>query len=159
MKRMLPFLLALIVAMSLASCKASQQPKSEILKAWTGDFSEETLTKTIKKYKRNYQPIVAEGEDTISEVSFETDFEVSSCSVSRLSTVDDSDINVERKGYIDLYIPAKCEGKKITISTQWWYRENDTWVKDYPIWSYLVRVEDAEGTAHYYYFRVNYEAP
>lgn len=57
MKRMIPFLLALIVAMSFASCKASQQPKSEILKAWTGDFSEETLTKTIKKYKRNISPL------------------------------------------------------------------------------------------------------
>lgn len=138
------------------SGETSSVRTSAVLKAWTGEFSEEKLMAAINEYQSKYTPIVIESEVT-SAVSFEVDFEVSSCSVVRLSKVDDANTSVELRGYIDLFLSTNCEGKNVTIPTGWWYRDYTSWVKeDYPIWSYLIRLKDVDGAEHYYYFRVNY---
>ena len=90
--------------------------------------------------------------------SFETDFGVSSCSVSRLSQTDDTDIEVELYGYIDLFVETTCDCRTVTIPIDWWYTGMDSWVNDYLVWSYLVRAIDTNGSSHYYYFRVDYSA-
>ncbi len=126
-----------------------------ILNAWTGDFSEEKLKNVIKTYQKGYKNIVFQSESDAANVTFETPFEISSCSVSRLSVVDDNDINVELKGYIDSWIKTSFDKNQATISTNWWLSQAD-WTRDHSVWSYLVRIKDVEGIEHYYYFRVDY---
>ena len=46
--------------------------------------------------------------------------------------------------------------KTVTIPVDWWYEDDDSWVNDYLVWSYLVSVKDTDGGNHYYYFRVDY---
>ena len=159
----------LIVALLLTGCKdvapdsteppetTETKPKPQILSAWTGEFSKEKLEQAIKEYQQNYTPIVSDGAN-VPAVSFEPGFDIAEFTVSRLSKVDDRDINVEMKGYIDLYIDKKCDGKKITIATDWWYGLGSN-TKAYPVWSYLVPVKDTAGEVHYYYFRVQYSTP
>ena len=154
MKKTVAFTLVLTVLILLVGCRETQV--SNVMKAWSGEFSEGELKSAIKKYQRNYANI--ELNNGTSDVSFETDFEVSSCSVARLSTVDDSDIDVELNGYIDTYIETKYEGSTVTIPVDWWCQTKDSWVNDYLIWSYLVRVKDTYGNSSYYYFRVDYSA-
>ena len=154
MKKLIALVAALIILLSLAGCKAPDH----VLKAWTGEFSEEEQwIHAINEYQNNYDNIVlpkTKGETT--DVTFETDFEAIGCSVVMLSHVDDTDINVELKGYIDLALLTECDGNQVTVPIDWWYGDN--WVNDHPVWSYLVCVRDAEGAAHYYYFRTEYSA-
>ena len=163
------FALILVIVLLLTGCKGvapdsteppettEPKPKPQILSAWTGEFSKEKLEQAIKGYQQNYTPIVSDGAN-VSAVSFEPGFDIAEFTVSRLSKVDDRDINVEMKGYIDLYIDKKCDGKKITIATDWWYGLGSN-TKAYPVWSYLVYVKDTAGEVHYYYFRVKYSTP
>ena len=155
MKKLIALVLALVCMLGLVGCQENQPENTDVLKAWSGEFSEEKLKSTINVYQRNYKNIVLEKGDT-SSISFETDFEVSSCSVSRLSRVDDTDIEVELNSYIDLFIETNCDGRTVTIPINWWYVGDDSWVNDYFIWSYLVRVKDTNDGIHYYYFRVDY---
>ena len=53
---------------------------------------------------------------------------------------------------------AAYDGKTVTVSVDWWYSGEDSWVNDYLVWSYLVCVKDTDGNSHYYYFRVDYSA-
>ena len=166
MKKYRIFAILLVIALLLTGCKdvapdsteppetTETKPKPQILSAWTGEFSKEKLEQAIKEYQQNYTPIVSDGEN-VSAVSFEPGFDIAEFTVSRLSKVDDRDINVEMSGYIDLYIDKKCDGKKITIATDWWYGLGSN-TKAYPVWSYLVYVKDTAGELHYYYFRVQY---
>ncbi len=164
MKKLLAFALAVISILSLVACKEVQtdnytaptdviSAKEHILKAWTGDFSEEKLINTINEYQNNYDTIVCNDESP-KEVSFEADFEVAACSVTRLSSVDNEDIEVELHGYIDLSVQTLCSGNKVTVPIDWWHSGN----KVEPVWSYLVCARDAEGVKHYYYFRTDYSA-
>ena len=168
MKKLIALVLALVCVLGLVGCQEPQpentnQPSnnttqgSPVLKAWSGEFSEEELKLAINAYQSNYANIVLKKGNT-SSISFETDFEVSSCSVSRLSRVDDADIEVELHSYIDLIVETNCEDRTVTIPINWWYARDDSWVNDYFIWSYLVRVKDTNGSNHYYYFRVDYTA-
>ena len=125
---------------------------SNILEIGSGELSEEKLKQVITEYRDNYTNIVPE-KGSSSVVSFETDFEAVSCSVSRLSPVDDTDITVELNGYIDLYVGANCSGTTVTVPIDWWYRDN---AKNDTVWSYLVNVKDTGGNLHWYYFRVDY---
>ena len=134
-------------------------PKHHLLYAWTGQFSEEDLEQAIKEYQQNYTPIVFEGADDASAVSFEPGFDIEKISVARLSKVDDRKIDVEMRSYLDLHIETKCDGRKITIATDWWYDDPTSWTRQIPVWSYLVYVKDRSGEVHYYYFRVKYSAP
>ena len=123
MKKTISFLVATIITMSFLGCST---PKTDphtsrthaVMEAWTGDFSEDKLIHAINEYENNYTPIGV-GEDVTSVLSFETDFEVSSCSVTRLSKVDYEDINGELNGYIDLSLETYYEGKTVTVSTGW----------------------------------------
>ena len=163
------FTLILAIALLLTGCKGSlpdnteppattdSKPKSNVLYAWTGEFSKENLQKAIEEYRQNYTPFVSGETVGISQVFFGTDFDIAEFAVSRLSKVDDSNINVEMKGYIDLSIKKERDERRIIIDVDWWHKP-EGWTRDYPIWSYLVYVKDTAGTVHYYYFRVDYSA-
>ena len=157
MKKLIALVLALVCMLGLVGCQENQPENTDVLKAWSGEFSEEKLKSTINVYQSNYKNIVLEKGNT-SSISFETDFEVSSCSVSRLSRVDDTDIEVELHSSIYLFIEPNCDGRTVTIPINWWYVGDDSWVNDYFIWSYLVCVKDTNDSIHYYYFRVDYTA-
>ena len=124
-------------------------------KAWSGEFSEEKLRTAINEYKSECNTLVLEN-DSISTVSFKVDHSAKSCSVVRLSPVDDSNIELELSTYIDTFLETKCEGDTVSIPVDWWCRDNGGVTKDRYVWSYLVRVQDADGGEHYYYFRVDY---
>ena len=168
MKRLIELVLTLTIFILLMGCQETQTSNTEtpsnatnkistVMKAWSGEFSEEKLKSAINEYQSNYINVVLE-EGGSSSVSFETDFEVASCSVSRLSRTDDTDIEIELNSYIDLFIETKCDGRMVTIPIDWWYAEDDSRVNDYLVWSYLVCVKDTNGSSHYYYFRVDYSA-
>ena len=161
MKRLVTFVLSLTLLLVLVGCQGNQtqgsKTNSNVLKAWSGEFSEDKLKSAINEYQKNYTNIILEDGST-SSVSFETDFEVSSCWVSHLSPADDMNIEIELNSYIDLVIETKCEGKTVTIPIDWLYKDDDSGVNDPLIWSYLVGVKDANGSSHYYYFRVDYSA-
>ena len=156
MKKLMALVLILTIFVLLVGCQENQ-PKNTVLKAWSGEFSEKKLISAIKEYQRNYTNLVLEKDGT-SSISFETDFEVSSCSVARLSPTDDTDIKVELHGYIDLYVETNSNGRTVTMPVDWWYAGESSWVNDYLVWSYLVRVKDTNGGDHYYYFRVDFSA-
>ena len=153
MKKFTAVVLILSALVLLIGC----QKKDSVLKAWSGEYSKEEKISAINEYRENYANIVLK-KGGASSVSFETDFEVSSCSVPLLSRVDDTNIEVELNGYIDTYIETSSEGRTVTIPVDWWYATTDSWVNDYLIWSYLVSVKDINGGTHYYYFRVDYSA-
>ena len=155
MKKLIALVLALVCMLGLVGCQENQPENTDVLKAWSGEFSEEKLKSTINVYQSNYKNIVLEKGKT-SNISFETDFEVSSCSVPLISLVDDTDIEVELHSSIYLFIEPNCDGRTVTIPINWWYVGDDSWVNDYFIWSYLVRVKDTNDGIHYYYFRVDY---
>ncbi|MBR4971755.1 MAG: hypothetical protein IKY59_02160 [Oscillospiraceae bacterium] len=155
MKKIFVILLSAILVFSLASCGTNQT--NGVLKAWTGDYSEEQFVNAINEYQTNYKPIVSDGKTKMVSVSFDTDFEISSCSVPRVSFVDNNDIDAELSGGICLAVETTFDGKEVTVSTDWWLDASD-WTKDYPIWSYLVCVKDMDGVAHYYYFRTDYSS-
>lgn len=168
MKKVIALVLTFTILALLVGCQENQPKNTEessnttnkttnVLKAWSGEFSEEELKSAINEYQSNYTNVVLE-KGNASSVSFETDFEVSSCSISRLSRIDDKNIEVELHSYIDLYVETSCDGRTVTIPIDWWYAREDSWVNDYSIWSYLVCVKDANGSNHYYYFRVDYSA-
>ena len=153
MKKASAFIIIFMLVLSLASCKMNQ--RDDILEAWTGDYSEEKFKEAIAEYKTNYNAIVSDDHTEISSVSFQTDFEISSCTVQRVSLVDDNDVDAELQGSIYLYVETSFDDHEVTVSTDWWYNEDD-WTKNYAIWSYLVCVIDSDGAAHYYYFRTDY---
>lgn len=165
MKRLIALLLTVIVLILVVGCQETQtrgektspdatDPKPNVMKAWSGEFSEEKLKAVINEYQSDYSNIVLEAGSSF-KVSFETDCEVSSCYVSRLSCTDDADIEVELNGYIDLIVDSSWDGRTVTIPVGWWC-DRLSWVNNYQVWSYLVRIVDVDGGLHYYYFRVDY---
>lgn len=126
-----------------------------VLKAWTGEFSEEKLKSIIDTYQEQFSAFVFTDADEAESVTFETDFDAVGCSVTRLSRTDNADMNVELTGYIDLALETTCKDNKVTIPTNWWSQKT---IEHSPVWSYLVRVIDADDDAHYYYFRTDYSA-
>ncbi|MBQ7379707.1 MAG: hypothetical protein IJW70_08565 [Clostridia bacterium] len=168
MKKLIAFALTFILLVLLMGCQENPSQNTEtssdatnkipnVMQAWSGEFSEEELKSTINEYQKSYTNIVLE-EGSASSVSFETDFDASSCSVIRLSRTDATDIEIELNGYIDLFVETNCDGRTVTIPIDWWYAREDSWINDYLVWSYLVRVKDVNGNSHYYYFRVDYSA-
>ena len=109
----------------------------------------------ISEYRSDYSTIMLE-KGGASNVSFETDFEISSCNVSLFGT-DDSNIENEVNGVLDSIVSRFWDGKTVTIRVDDWLYGSG-WVKDRLIWSYVVAVGDADGIVHYYYFRVDYSA-
>ena len=151
--------------MSFVGCKKIQPQNAEtttskaenVMKAWSGAFSKEKFKSAINEYQNNYSAVALQKGDK-SSVSFITDFDMSSCTVTSLSRVDNNDIEFELQSSINHYVESNCNGRTITIPVDWWYTGDDSRVKDHFVWSYLVRVKDTEGSNHYYYFRVDYSA-
>ena len=158
MRKLLALVLTFVFLILLVGCQDAKSGETNtVLKAWTGEYSKSRMKSAIRKYKNNYTNIVVE-KDGESTFSFETDFEVASCSVVCLSLVDDRDIDAELNGYIDLFLHTSHDSNTVTIPIDWWYSDDDSWVNNYTVWSYLVRVKDENGDSHYYYFRVDYSA-
>ncbi|MBQ4332204.1 MAG: hypothetical protein IJC33_00275 [Clostridia bacterium] len=182
MKKRFVFILALAVVVLLAGCTAfpaneggaSSAPSEvssttstttsatyaftrvsdNVLKigTWT-EFSEDELKAIIGTYQEQYSAFVFTNADGAKSITFETDFDAVGCMVARLSKTDDTDINVELNGYIDLYLEATCTGNQVTVPVDWWSQRD---INNSPVWSYLVRVSDSDGVDHYYYFRTDY---
>ena len=129
---------------------AEPQEKGTVLAAWTGAFSDENYAAAIRGYLANQNPFTAAAGKQVLTVSFDTEFDVATCSVPVLSPV-----NTEDRA-IDLSVNTEINGRTITVDTGWWYREYGSWVQDYYAWSYLVCAVDMDGTEHYYYFCVDY---
>ena len=162
MKRLTALILTFVILILSVGCQETPNAKAysfpiTALKAWSGEFSEEELRSAISEYQSNYKN-VAWVKGSISCVSFETEFDVSSCSVVRVSRVDDTDVETELKGYIDYKIVPNYDGKTVTVPVDWWYSGENSRVNDDPVWSYLVCAKDTDGNSHYYYFRVDYSA-
>ena len=157
MKRFTALILLVVLlfcALSLAGCGANQT--DNVLEAWTGDFSEDNFKKAISEYQDgNYTPFTAKGDNELLEVTFKTDYIISSCRVVVPSVVKNNDIDLELKGGIYKIVESEFTFNEVTVSTDWWY-DSDDWTKDYTLWSYLVCVEDTDGIKHYYYFRTDY---
>lgn len=126
-----------------------------VMKAWVGEFSEEALKAAIDLYGDSFSCFVPEGGEKLSQVSFETDFQITSGGVARLAFVDGNDPDVELKSYIDLYVDMIWNGNCATIITDWWYQGGSR-SNAHPVWGYLVWLKDQNGTTHYYYFRTEY---
>lgn len=175
MKKLIALVLTCIILVLFVGCQEAQPQNAEtssnptteieiktysktaikienVLKVCSGELSKEDIKSAINTYQNNYENVVVE-KGNASGVSFETDFDVSSCSVPLLSPVDDTDIEVELHGYIDLAILTECDGRTVTIPIDWWDIGDGSF-----IWSYVVRVIDTSGIYHYYYFRVDYSA-
>ena len=157
MKRFTALILLVVLlfcALSLAGCGANQT--DNVLEAWTGEFSKDNFKKAISEYQDgNYTPFTAKGDNELLEVTFKTDYIISSCQVVVPSVVKNNDIDLELKGGIYKIIESEFTFNEVTVSTDWWY-DSDDWTKNYTIWSYLVRVVDTDGIEHYYYFRTDY---
>ena len=158
MKKTIALVQAFVCLVSLAGCVASQSSKTDnkILNAWAGEFSEENLKDAINMYEKKYTSVLIDDAGEGSSVSFEVDFDVTYCCVTRLSYVSKDDISAELNGYIDLYPETEYSGNQVTIYTDWW--NEDDWTKKYPVWSYLVLLKDTNNNEHYYYFRTDYSA-
>lgn len=160
MKKLMVILLSVFLVFSIVAC-AQQDSTQTVMKAREGkmpstkdEFNNEVKA-IIQDYKTNYDNITSNG-GKITKVTFETDFDIEKCSVSRVSSVDDNNIDVELNGYLDLAVETTINGNKATIETAFWY--GGGWVQEYPIWSYLVQLVDTDGNVHYYYFRVDYSS-
>ena len=123
-------------------------------------LSVEDTQKVIAIYKNGYEPFVSKMVDGVLvagvlEVSFETDYDVSKCSLYRIGRVVDHNDDTELSAYSGQKPKVKRDGRKLTIDVGWWH-ESSGWEKSYPVWSYIICVEDIAGTFHNYYFRVEY---
>ena len=160
MKKLIAILLSITLIFSITAC-TYQGSTQTIMKAREGKMpsTEEEYNNEVKaiiqEYKTNYDTITSNG-GKITKVTFKTDFNIEKCYVSRLSNVDDNNIDVEINGYIDLAVKTSINGNKATIETDFWYDGGN--VQKYPVWSYLVRLVDTDGNVHYYYFRVDYSS-
>ena len=131
------------------------QKTDRVLPAWTGAFTEENLRTAIESYAETYIPYAPSDGGPVTTVTFDTEYSFVSGSVSRLSKVNDENIETELTGYIDTSPTVTVTGNSVTVHTGFWYTSS-SWVSEWPVWSYLVRLIDAEGAEHYYYFRVEY---
>ena len=56
MKKLIALVLALVCVLGLVGCQKNQS--TPVLKAWSGEFSEEKLKSTINAYQSNYSNVV-----------------------------------------------------------------------------------------------------
>ena len=131
-----------------------QGSKKNVMFVCDGFVSDDVLLDTFETYQKKYQPFEVRSKPTY--ISFDVDFPVKSCRVTRASSVDENNIEEELSSYIDRPIGKLIEGRTIKLDTSWWYSDGE-WVQQYQLWSYLILVEDMEGQEHYYYCRVNFQ--
>jgi hypothetical protein len=115
--------------------------------------SDDVLLDTFDTYQKKYQPFEVRSKPTY--ISFEVDFPVKSCRVTRASCVDEHNMEEELHSYIDSRIGTQIEDSTIKLDTSWWY-DSGEWTQKYKLWSYLMLIEDMDGQEHYYYCRVNF---
>ena len=116
--------------------------------------SDDVLLDTFDTYQKKYQPFEVRSKPTY--ISFEVDFPVKSCRVTRASYVDENNIEEELHSYIDSRIGTQIEDSTIKLDTSWWYSSGE-WTQQHTLWSYLMIVEDMDGQDHYYYCRVDFQ--
>ena len=157
--------LVLVLLMSVLLLTGCMQPQNqpdqsentyqvgEQILLWTGEYSKEKHVEIINMYREQCSNIVFADEKDAQEVSFDTDFDVKACRVTRLSPTSEEDINVELDRLYDSIVFTEINGERITINTTWVEA-----VDNYPVWSYLVRVTDVADNTYYYYFRTDYSA-
>lgn len=156
MKRIRPlcFLLILVVLTSCSPTPDVNAVDSAVLPAWEGKFSVEQRKNAIAEYQKKYIPIYVvnlEGE----YITFQLDFEGTSCGNVILTPVDDSTKGAELNTVMDFAGQAEVNGKTVTVDISWWFDAKAS-VRTYKLWSYLFWVKDADDVQHYYYFRVDY---
>ena len=140
-------------AFTQPSDEKNSDEQKHVFKAWTGKLTNGTLRYAIKEYQKNYKNIVLE-ENTDFTVSFETDFEISDCSVLRVSCVDESNIEFEiSEGAVNFSLDATFDGRTVKVPLLGVSSMGREFV-----WSYVVCVKDVDGIEYCYYFRVDYSA-
>ena len=155
------FAFLLVIVLLLTGCKTSGTPKklgkNNVLAAWTGDYVDDKLRSAIKEYKDNYMPVVSDETDDTFQISFKTGFSVAKITVALLTPVDDEveDAEIKVDGFVQEDIETRADGKRIILDIGWWHKLDGA-TRFFPTWAYLICAEDADGLAHYYYFRVNY---
>ncbi|HCS72536.1 MAG TPA: hypothetical protein DIW17_01490 [Clostridiales bacterium] len=125
-----------------------------VMKAWTGDFSEEKLKQTIDKYKSDYAPFRVSNREDAQNVTFYVKDDLDNFAVSRISSVGEN--YEELESYIDLAIDASydMDAHTITIDVSWWYDASD-WAQNYKTWSFLIRTV-LEEQQTYFYYRIDF---
>ena len=130
-----------------------QGSKKNVMFVCDGFVSDDVLLDTFETYQKKYQPFEVRSKPTY--ISFDVDFPVKSCRVTRLSSVDEHNMEEELHSYIDYRAGVLIEGNTIKVDTSWWYNSGE-WTQQCKLWSYLMLVEDMDGQEHYYYCRVSY---
>ena len=119
MRKIIAFFLIAILVLSFAGCGTKQT--SGVMEAWVGEYSEENFVNVTKEYQTKHEPVVASGENKITSVPIQTDFEIASCAVVKTSAVDLQDATFEQRGAIYLAVKTSFDGKTATVFTDWWY--------------------------------------
>ena len=130
-----------------------QGSKKNVMFVRDGFISDDVLLDTFETYQKKYRPFAVQPKPTY--ISFDVDFPVKSCRVTRLSSVDEHNMEEELHSYIDYRAGTLIEDSTIKVDTSWWYNSGE-WTQQHKLWSYLMLVEDMEGQEHYYYCRVSY---
>ena len=131
-----------------------QGGKKNVMFVCDGFVSDDVLLDTFDTYQKKYQPFAVQPKPTY--ISFDVDFSVKSCLVTRVSYVDERNTEEELHSYIDSRIDTRVEGSTIKLDTSWWYSGGE-WTQQHKLWSYLMLIEDTNGQEHYYYCRVNFQ--
>ena len=136
------------------------QSSTHILTAANAEYLPDADTrKAIGDYTAGYIPYtskMANGVLTgVSQIAFETDYDIAKTTVYRVGRVDENNADLELQGYSGEKPKAKWSGRNVTVDVGWWH-EADGWTKSHTLWSYIVCVKDSAGGFHNYYFRVEY---
>lgn len=136
-----------------------QNSKNIVTAANAEYLLDEDAQKAIADYKAGYTPYTSKMANGIltgvSKIAFETDYDIGNASVYRVARVDENNADMELQGYAGEKPQVKWDGRKVTVDIGWWHTATG-FAKSYPVWSYVIRVKDAAGTFHNYYFRVEY---
>ena len=128
--------------------------EESILKAWTGEFTEEKLKSAIDEYETNYKNIAFR--EGAWQVSFGVGFQTSSCVVVRASIVDENNADFEfNEGVLDFHPNVNVNINRIAYLPI--YTADDL-PENCSVISYLVCAKEYYGEEHYFYFRVDYSS-
>ena len=152
-KRIVTFIMILCCILSCTSCAASKSPDKHILKAWTGDFSQDKWKEAIITYKAEYTPFSLG--DTW-QITFTIDEDISGYRLPIIAYCDDE--FGEMTSYIDSsgYSSYNEETHELTINNSW-LSDTDSWVHKHNTWAYLIKAATTSGETVYYYLRVTFD--
>ena len=145
----------ILTLLFLPSCGTGREPVSEkhVMKAWTGEFSEDKLTETITAYKAEYTPIKL---DDTWKIIIPVDEAASNHLLPRIAYCGES--FEELGSYIDLAGISELnkDSHEITIDCSW-LNDPDSWVHKHPMWSFLIMVTTQSDENVFYYVRVTFD--